>query len=82
MNDAFFDRLHDAAERALPFVCAFGLGVVIALDATEAERDNLRTATRAMAEQVEQVRIACGAQPDPAAVSAVFAAARTAQVQP
>ena len=29
MKTAFFDCLHDAAERALPYVCAFGLGVVI-----------------------------------------------------
>ena len=80
--NAFLDWLHDAAERALPVVCAFGLGVVIAVDAGEAERDTLRTAVRALADQVEHVRIACGAQPDPAAVSAVIAAARTAQVQP
>ena len=81
MKDAFFDRLHDAAERALPVVCAFGLGVVIAVDAGEAERDTLRAAVRALVDQVEHTRIACGAQPDPEAVSAVLAAARTAQVQ-
>ena len=81
MNNAFFDRLHDAAERALPFVCAFGLGVVIAVDAGEVERDTLRATARALADQVEHTRIACGAQPDPDAVSAVLAAARTAQVQ-
>ncbi len=81
MNNAFFDWLHDAAERALPVVCAFGLGVVIALNATEVERDTLRATVRALADQVEHTRIACGAQPDPEAVSAVLAAARTAQVQ-
>ena len=81
MKTAFFDWLHDAAERALPFVCAFGLGVVIALNATEVERDTLRATVRALADQVEHTRIACGAQPDPEAVSAVLAAARTAQVQ-
>ncbi len=81
MKTAFFDWLHDAAERALPVVCAFGLGVVIALNATEVERDTLRATVRALADQVEHTRIACGAQPDPEAVSAVLAAARTAQVQ-
>ena len=81
MNAAFFDWLHDAAERALPYVCAFGLGVVITVNAGEAERDTLRTTVRALADQVEHTRIACGAQPDPEAVSAVLAAARTAQVQ-
>ena len=81
MNNAFFDWLHDAAERALPVVCAFGLGVVIALNATEVERDTLRDTVRALADQVEHTRIACGAQPDPDAVSDVLAAARTAQVQ-
>ena len=81
MKDAFFDRLHDAAERALPFVCALGLGVVIAVDAGEAERDTLRATVRVLADQVEHTGIACGAQPDPDAVSAVLAAARTAQVQ-
>ena len=81
MNNAFFDWLRDAAERALPVVCAFGLGVVIALNATEVERDTLRATVRALADQVEHTRIACGAQPDPEAVSAVLAAARTAQVQ-
>ncbi len=81
MKTAFFDWLHDAAERALPVVCAFGLGVVIALNATEVERDTLRATVRALADQVEHTRIACGAQPDPEAVAAVLAAARTAQVQ-
>ena len=81
MKTAFFDWLHDAAERALPFVCAFGLGVVIAVDAGEAERDTLRAAVSALVAHVEHTRIACGAQPDPEAVSAVLAAARTAQVQ-
>ena len=79
--NAVFDWLHDAAERALPVVCAFGLGVVIAVDAGEAERDTLRTAVRALADQVERTRVACGAQPDPDAVS-VFVAAPAAQVQP
>ena len=79
--NAFLDWLHAAAERALPVVCAFGLGVVIAVDAGEAERDTLRTAVRALADQVEHTRIACGAQPDPDAVS-VFVAAPAAQVQP
>lgn len=80
--NAFFDWLHDAAERALPVVCAFGLGVVIALEAIDVERETLRTAVRAMADQVERTRIACGAQPDPAAVSVFVAAAPAAQVQP
>lgn len=80
--NAFFNWLHDAAERALPFVCAFGLGVVVALDAGAFERDKLRTAVRALADQVEHTRIACGAQPDPEAVSVFVAAAPAAQVQP
>lgn len=82
MNNAFFDWLHDAAERALPFVCAFGLGVVVALDAGAFERENLRATVRALADQVEHTRIACGAQPDPEAVSVFVAAAPAAQVQP
>ena len=82
MKTAFFDWLHDAAERALPFVCAFGLGVVIALNATEVERDTLRATVRALADQVEHARIACGAQPDPDAVSVFVAAAPAAQGQP
>lgn len=81
MND-FLNWLHDAAERALPVVCAFGLGVVITVNAGEAERDTLRTAVRALADQVEHVRIACGAQPDPDAVAAVLAAARMQGGQP
>ena len=80
MND-FLNWLHDAAERALPVVCAFGLGVVITVNAGEAERDTLRAAVSALVAHVEHTRIACGAQPDPDAVSAVLAAARTAQVQ-
>lgn len=82
MNASFFDRLHDAAERALPYVCAFGLGVVIAVDAGEAERDTLRTTVRALADQVEHTRIACGAAPDHEAAAVRYAAAPTAQVQP
>lgn len=80
--NAFFDWLHDAAERALPVVCAFGLGVVIALEAADIERETLRTAVRAMADQVERTRIACGAQPDTDAVAALFAAAPADTVQP
>ncbi|MDX9717210.1 MAG: hypothetical protein RBT67_07540 [Thauera sp.] len=80
MND-FFDWLHDAAERALPMVCAFGLGVLIALHAADAEIDSLRTAVVALADQVEHTRIACGAQPDPDAVSAALAAHLT-EAQP
>ena len=82
MNNAFFDWLRDAAERALPVVCAFGLGVVIAVDAGEAERDTLRAAVSALVAHVEHTRIACGAQPDPEAVSVFVAAAPAAQVQP
>ncbi|MDG3063283.1 hypothetical protein ACFQ4M_15795 [Thauera mechernichensis] len=81
MND-FFDWLHDAAERVLPMVCAFGLGVVIALEAGDTERETLRAAVVSLADQVEHTRIACGAQPDPDAVSAVLAAARMQEVQP
>ena len=58
--------------RVLPNVCAFGLGVVIALHAADAEVTAAHAAVRAMAVQVEQVRIACGAQPDPAAIAAAF----------
>lgn len=82
MKTAFFDWLHDAAERALPVVCAFGLGVVITVNAGEVERDTLRTTVRVLADQVEHTRIACGAQPDPEAVSAVLAAARMQEGQP
>lgn len=74
--NAFFDWLHDTAERyALPAVCAFGLGVVVTLHAAEAEREHARFAVRALADQVEHARIACGAQPDPAALAARMAAA-------
>lgn len=82
MNNAFFDWLHNAAERALPFVCAFALGVVVALDAGAFERENLRATVRALADQVEHTRITCGAQPDPDAVSIFLAATPAAQVQP
>ena len=74
--NAFLDWLHDAAERALPVVCAFGLGVVIAVEAGDTERETLRTTVRALADQVEHTRIACGAQPDPDAVSVFVVAAQ------
>jgi len=67
--------------RALPVVCAFGLGVLIALHAAEAEIDSLRTAVVALADQVEHARIACGAQPDPDTVATTLAAHVT-EVQP
>jgi len=73
---AFFDWLHDAAERVLPMVCAFGLGVVIALEAGDTERETLRAAVVSLADQVEHTRIACGAQPDPDAVSVFVVAAQ------
>lgn len=82
MKNAFFDRLHDAAERALPVVCAFGLGVVIALDAVADERAALRATVLALADQVEHARIACGAQPDHDALAAMLAEAQPAQVRP
>lgn len=67
--------------RLLPFVCAFGLGVVIALHAADAKIDSLRTAVVALADQVDHARIACGAQPDPEAVAATLAA-HLAEAQP
>ena len=81
MNNAFFDWLHDAAERALPVVCAFGLGVVVALDAARADHERWAEIYGDLLRQVETVRIACGAQPDPEAIAATLAA-QVAEVQP
>lgn len=65
--------LHYAAEHyALPAVCAFGMGVLITLHATDAEIELHATAHRSALEQVEAARIACGAQPDPAAIATTF----------
>ena len=65
--------LHHAAEHyALPVVCAFGLGVLITLHATDTERALLRAAVVLLADQVEHARIVCGAQPDSEAIAATF----------
>lgn len=65
--------------RVLPAVCAFGLGVVVALHAADTENAALRAAVVSLADQVEHTRIACGAQPDPDAIAVRYA---HHQVQP
>lgn len=68
--NAFFDWLHDICGRILlPLVIAFGLGLVVALEATQSEVEHWRSAARRAGDAVEHVRIACGFQPDPAAVA-------------
>lgn len=68
--NGFFDRLNDYCGRVvLPLVIAFGLGLVVALEATQSEVDHWRDAYRAALVKVEYARIVCGAQPDPAAVA-------------
>ena len=76
--NAFFDRLHDISGRILlPLVIAFGLGLVIALEATQSEVEHWRAAARRAGDAVEHVRIACGQQPDPAAVAEMHALQET-----
>jgi hypothetical protein len=80
--NAFLDWLHDAAEqRALPLVCAFGLGVLVALHGADAEIAAVHDTVRALDVQLEHARIVCGAQPDPDAIAATLAA-HVAEVRP
>ena len=80
--NAFLDWLHDAAERALPVVCAFALGVAITSQAAQAEADLLRAAVRQLADQIDATRVACGAAHDHDAAAVRYAAAPAAKVQP
>ena len=77
MNNVF-DRINDICGRILlPLVGAFGCGVVVVLDATQAEIEHARAAARRAGDAVEHVRIACGLQPDPAAVAEMLALQET-----
>ena len=57
---------------ALPLVLAFGMGVLVSTHGARAKEDAAASAYRAIADQVEAISIACGLQPDPAAIAIAF----------
>lgn len=60
--------------KVLPVVLAFGLGVLVTGHAAQAELEAWADSHAAMSREVETVRVACGLQPDPEAVSAAYTA--------
>lgn len=60
--------------KVLPVVLAFGLGVLVASHAAVVELEAWADSYAALAQEVDLVRIACGLQPDPAAIAATFVA--------
>lgn len=60
--------------KVLPVVIAFGLGVLVTTHAARAELERGAENYRDLVREVENMRIACGLQPDPDAVAAIYTA--------
>ncbi|AMO36707.1 hypothetical protein [Thauera humireducens] len=71
---AHFLNAEFVESKVLPVVIAFGLGVLVTTHAARAEIDHWADTYGELLREVETVRIACGLQPDPDAVAAIYTA--------